>query len=282
MRKIRMLAKKLFVPVTIMLVPHNSRRALNLKFPTVGLVALAVFSVIGMAFVAVLSVSAFEYQMMKQKLNFYSSEFHELQSTMQALKRSEEEFRRIFSFKKKEEVLENLEPENLQADGDSGSIDMELLKKEIARSMESAKDISRYLAKEKDIYDATPRGLPADGYISSGYGLRTHPITKRRDFHSGFDIMIDRGNEVRATAEGVVSFAARSGGNGNLVVVEHGHGYSTIYAHNESILVRAGQIVKRGEVIARVGSTGISTGPHVHYEIWKNGRAVDPRKFASN
>ena len=282
MRKLRAAIKKLFVPVTIMLVPHNSRRALNLKFPSIGLLALVLFALIGIGYVSVMSVSAFQYRIMKEKLNFYSSQFHELKGTMQALKRSEEEFRKIFSFKKKEEVLENLEPEVVQTDGDSGSVDMELLKKEIAKSMESVKDIKQYLAREKDIYQATPRGLPAEGYISSGYGYRTHPITKMRDFHSGFDIMTDRGNPVRATADGVVSFAGRSGGNGNLIVLEHGYGYSTIYAHNEEVLVRAGQVVKKGELIAHVGSTGLSTGPHVHYEIWKEGRPVNPGPFASN
>jgi murein DD-endopeptidase MepM/ murein hydrolase activator NlpD len=282
MQKIRTGIKKLFVPVTIMFIPHNSRRAFNLKFPTVGLIALAIFSLIGMGVVALLSVSALEYQVMKQKVNFYSSQFQELHRTMEALKKSEEEFRKIFSFKKKEDVFKNMDTLQKQDNGDSGSIDIELLKPEIASSMARVKEIKEYLVAQKDIYESTPRGLPANGYITSGYGYRTHPIKKVVDFHSGLDIMTDQGDPVRATANGVVSFAGPSGANGNLVVVEHGHGYSTVYAHNEMVLVHAGQVVKRGEVIARVGSTGLSTGPHVHYEIWKDQRAINPGPFASN
>jgi len=84
---------------------------------------------------------------------------------------------------------------------------------------------------------------------------------------------------VKATAEGIVSFAGWTEHSGNVVVVEHGHGFSTAYAHSRKALVRVGQRVVRGEPIALSGSTGVSTGPHVHYEIWKNGRHTDPAPF---
>ena len=87
------------------------------------------------------------------------------------------------------------------------------------------------------------------------------------------------GTPLHATADGVVSFADRSAGNGNITVVEHGYGYSTVYAHNTKNLVRAGQTVKRGQVVAYAGSTGTSTGPHVHYEVWKKGQSVNPMPF---
>jgi len=97
--------------------------------------------------------------------------------------------------------------------------------------------------------------------------------------HTGIDITMPRGTALHATADGVVSFADRSGGNGNIVVIEHGHGLSTVYAHNTRNSVKAGQTVKRGEVIAYSGSTGVSTGPHVHYEVWRNGQSVNPAPF---
>jgi murein DD-endopeptidase MepM/ murein hydrolase activator NlpD len=84
---------------------------------------------------------------------------------------------------------------------------------------------------------------------------------------------------VRATADGIVSFSGWSGGNGNLVVLEHGFGYSTFFAHNKKVNVKVGQIIKRGDIISYIGSTGNSTGPHVHYEVWKDGKSVNPYKY---
>jgi murein DD-endopeptidase MepM/ murein hydrolase activator NlpD len=93
------------------------------------------------------------------------------------------------------------------------------------------------------------------------------------------DISVPVDTGVRATADGIVSFAGWTEGSGIVVVVEHGHGFSTAYAHNRKSLVRVGDRLRRGDVVAMSGSTGVSTGPHVHYEIWKNGRHVDPVAF---
>jgi murein DD-endopeptidase MepM/ murein hydrolase activator NlpD len=256
-----------------MLIPHDQKNPFRVNIPWVGLFAAGIFFLVGVAYIVSSAAYALEYQRMKATINYYTAQFIEMEETMNALKKSEEEFRKLFSVNKKEEVLENF----VIADG--GSIDVDALKREIALSMETVKEIQTYLSDQKDIYEATPKGLPADGYISSRFGTRIHPISQRRDFHSGVDIMASSGNPVRATAKGIVSFAGRSGGNGNLVVLEHGQGFSTIYAHNKKIFVKTGQVVKRGDLIASIGSTGISTGPHVHYEIWKRGKAVNPAPY---
>jgi murein DD-endopeptidase MepM/ murein hydrolase activator NlpD len=106
--------------------------------------------------------------------------------------------------------------------------------------------------------------------------LRIHPKTHKRDFHTGVDIAAWPGTPVRATADGIVVFAGWSGESGKLVVIEHGFGYTTCYAHNKKILVKVGQVVRRGDVIAYVGSTGRVTGPHVHYEVWVDKKPVNP------
>jgi murein DD-endopeptidase MepM/ murein hydrolase activator NlpD len=93
------------------------------------------------------------------------------------------------------------------------------------------------------------------------------------------DISVPPGSEVKATADGIVSFAGWAENSGIVVVVEHGRGFSTAYAHSQKALVRVGQRVARGETIALSGSTGVSTGPHVHYEIWKNGRHTEPASY---
>lgn len=119
----------------------------------------------------------------------------------------------------------------------------------------------------------------AAGWISSFFGYRHDPFTGSKAWHNGVDIVGKEGSEVKAVAGGVVSFAASKGGYGQLVEINHGNGLSTRYGHNKEILVRPGQLVKKGQAIALLGSTGRSTAPHVHLEVHKNGQAVDPGQF---
>jgi murein DD-endopeptidase MepM/ murein hydrolase activator NlpD len=208
-----------------------------------------------------------------EKLNYYSGQFVELKSAILTLKKSETEFRKLFSFKSKEKILENLDT------SDNGSIDMESLKKQIKITMESVGEIKDYLSQQRDLYIATPKGWPVDGHITSNFGSREHPKSGENEFHGGMDIAAEPGKPVKSTADGIVSFSGWSGGSGNLVVVEHGFGYSTCYAHNRLLTVKIGQKIKRGEIIGYIGSTGNSTGPHVHYEVWHDGHAVNPNKY---
>ncbi|MBP2685041.1 MAG: rane protein, partial [Deltaproteobacteria bacterium] len=183
------------------------------------------------------------------------------------------DFRKLFSLKSKSAVLESADP------GDAGSLDMEVLRERIEAAMQSVSEIRGYIAEQKDIHLATPFGWPVDGRITSSYGYRNHPVHEERKFHTGVDLSVPSGSAVKATADGIVSFAGSTESSGIVVVAEHGHGFSTAYAHNRNAVVRVGQRISRGEVIAMSGSTGVSTGPHVHYEIWRNGRHTDPVGF---
>ncbi len=118
--------------------------------------------------------------------------------------------------------------------------------------------------------------MPLRGAITSRFGLRRHPIFRLRQFHQGVDIAAPRGSPVAAAFPGTVLFTGWYGGYGKLVVVDHGQGLSSLYGHLSAILVKPGQVVARGDVIGRVGSTGYSTGPHLHYEIRQSGRPVNP------
>ena len=270
---IKRLFKKAFTPITIMLVPHSKTRPLNLKVPFIGIFTSIILWCFGTVYIFSIAVDTFEYYKMKEKLNYYSQQFLELNATISALKKAENEFRRLFSLGSKEKVLENIDT------SDNGSIDMENIKQQIKETIETVGEIKDYLHIQRDIYIATPKGFPVRGNISSNYGRREHPGSGENEFHSGIDISTNPGNPVRATADGIVSFSGWSGGSGNLVAVEHGHGFSTFYAHNRINAVKVGQKVHRGDVISYVGSTGNSTGPHVHYEIWKDGRHVNPQKY---
>jgi murein DD-endopeptidase MepM/ murein hydrolase activator NlpD len=127
--------------------------------------------------------------------------------------------------------------------------------------------------------NSTPAGIPAPGYISSRYGGRNDPFGRGRAHHQGIDIDANSGDPVTAAAEGVVSFSGVRGGYGNVVEIDHGNGYKTLYAHNSANLVKAGDVVRAGQRIAKVGSTGRSTGSHLHFEVQLNGRQVNPRQY---
>jgi len=124
--------------------------------------------------------------------------------------------------------------------------------------------------------DATPSMMPVAGWFSHGYGWRKDPITGEREFHHGVDIVAPSGIEVRAPADGIIARTGRNGGYGKSVDLSHGHGYVTRYGHLSKIAVQPGQKVRLGDVIGSVGSTGRSTGPHLHYEVFRDGRRVNP------
>lgn len=126
----------------------------------------------------------------------------------------------------------------------------------------------------------TPAGWPVNGgWISSNFGSRMHPMTGKKQFHQGVDIPGKLGTEVLAVADGVVTRATNSGNYGWVVEIDHGDNYTTLYSHNRKNLVSEGETVVKGQAIAEVGSTGRSTGPHVHFEVLKNNRNINPVKF---
>lgn len=122
--------------------------------------------------------------------------------------------------------------------------------------------------------------MPAAGRISSGFGLRRHPVLGFSRMHKGLDIAAGYGSPIRAANDGTVAFAGRNGGYGNFVRLNHSGGMGSGYGHMSRIAVRSGQRVARGQVIGYVGSTGISTGPHLHYELYRNGVAINPRSVS--
>jgi murein DD-endopeptidase MepM/ murein hydrolase activator NlpD len=273
MHRFRRFLKWIFVPVTLMVVPHSRTKPVSLRIPLAGIFVSVLMFFVGTAYMLSVSVRTMEYHAMKERLSRITTHYQEMKSTMHSLKLADAEFRKLFGLKSKKDVLE------AAAFADTGTLDMDTLNQQIHEAMESTTDIRKYIKEQKDLYLATPEGWPVPGAVSSGYGHREHPMSGKPSFHSGMDISVPQGTHVNATADGIVSFSGWTAGSGNTVVVEHGHGFSTAYAHNQRNLVTVGQRVKRREAIAVSGSTGVSTGPHVHYEIWKNGRHVNPAAY---
>ena len=138
------------------------------------------------------------------------------------------------------------------------------------------------LQDQQNLLAATPAIRPTRGWMTSKFGYRKSPFTGRREFHKGYDIATKEGNPILATADGVVTFTGRKGLLGNTIIIDHGHGMVTRFAHCKKFLKKRGDKVKRWEKIALVGNTGRSTGPHVHYEVHLNGIPVNPEKYMLN
>ena len=126
---------------------------------------------------------------------------------------------------------------------------------------------------------AYPSEWPVDGNFTSGFGYRRSPFTRVWKFHAGIDISAPPGTKIRAASSGVVSRAAFTGGYGKLVIIDHGYGVQSAYAHNAQIFVKESQVVQQGQVIATVGTTGHSTGPHLHFEVMVDGQKVNPMAY---
>ena len=126
----------------------------------------------------------------------------------------------------------------------------------------------------------SPSGLPTtSGWVSSNYGMRADPFNGQQAWHNGVDIAGKAGSDVLSVAAGVVTFSGDRYGYGQLVEITHENGYVTRYGHNSEIHVELGEIVNKGQVLAAMGTTGRSTGPHIHFEVYKNGRSVDPASY---
>ena len=142
--------------------------------------------------------------------------------------------------------------------------------------------LENYLLAQHAMLRATPTLFPIRGWISSAFGFRRHPYDGSFRLHTGIDIAAEPGTPVRAPGDGTILYTGKTPGYGKSVVIDHGYGIRTLFAHNSKIFVTTGNHIKRGEIIAEVGSTGQSTGPHLHYEIRKFNHPINPMTFYSN
>jgi murein DD-endopeptidase MepM/ murein hydrolase activator NlpD len=155
---------------------------------------------------------------------------------------------------------------------------------QIQRKLEFEKsnnlEISNTIKQNQKLFEAIPAIKPADGVVGEhGFGMRMHPILHVMQMHDGIDLLTNVGTPVVATGKGVIDFVGYKGGYGLEVEIDHGFGYRTVYGHLSSSLVQVGKKVNRGDLIAKTGNTGLSSGPHLHYEVHYNGIKQDPMGF---
>lgn len=227
-------------------------------------------------------------------LDAYAKELGELQARMMRLDAQSERLAKIAgekdkaSGKKSNQTTDSLLPANRggplvnahpMTEPDLQAAILELTKAVDARD-ESLSSIEAKILQQSVLKDMLPNSNPISAaYNSSSYGWRIDPFNGNKAFHEGLDFTANTGTPIRAAADGIVTAAEQGGAYGKLVKIEHGAGLETRYAHTSKILVKVGERVIKGQIVAEVGSTGRSTGPHLHYEIRLNGAALDPRKY---
>jgi murein DD-endopeptidase MepM/ murein hydrolase activator NlpD len=235
----------------------------------------------------------------RNQIKNFASQINELKDQLTGLN----------DFEKKMRIIANYESQEDDADGMLGiggsmpedlnpGIEMKELQSALLQEMheqvehldqvavtqqERFEVLYEHMEAQRNMLSCTPTIRPVeDGYISSIFGYRVSPFTERKEFHKGLDIATKKGTPILATADGVVSFSGKKGLMGNMIVIDHGFGFTTRFGHCEKLLKNKGDKVKRGDIIALVGNTGRSTGPHVHYEVQVNGVQVNPNRYILN
>ncbi len=249
---------------------------------------------------------AYENQIHDQN-NIIATQHSQIQTFTSEINNLKSKLVTLNNFEKKIRVIANLDQEHDQESlfGVGGSIpedlatDVDLTKRQtgllremheqvydlnLATSNQKAgfSSLLEALEGQRNLLASTPAIRPVKGWMTSRFGYRNSPFTGRRELHKGLDIANRAGTQIIATADGVVKFTGRKGLLGKTMDVDHGHGMQTRYGHLKEILKKRGESVKRGDIIAEMGDTGRSTGPHLHYEVHLNGVPVNPIKYILN
>ena len=233
----------------------------------------------------------------KSKIHLFASKIENLEKQLSKLKGFDKRIRIIANLEKGQEtapfmgmggpsaseIREKLKAEkNEMGLAQQMRTDIERLESEATSQEQSLSELEKLLQSKKEMLVHTPSIWPAHGWVTSGFGFRTNPFTGLTQMHEGLDIANRIGTPVIAPADGIVSDTGKDSAYGNVIVISHGFGINSRFLHLSKILVSPGQRVKRGDKIAEVGTTGKSTGPHLHYEVRVNGIPVNPVRYIVN
>lgn len=244
-----------------------------------------------------LSEQSQEVLTQRRQIQLFAQEINELKANIVSLSKFEKRIRTLANLDQsgnQDSVfgVGGSTPEDLNADIELTQSHHQLMK-EMHQHMNQLGDASlsqenslsnllEQLKEQKNLLAHTPAIRPVDGWITSTFAYRQSPFTGKRELHKGLDIANQQGTPIIATADGVISFVGERGSLGNVVVIDHGYGITTRYAHLQKSIKKGGERVKRGETIAQMGNSGRSTGPHLHYEVRLNGVPVNPDKYIFN
>jgi len=289
--------------LTIILVPHFKGKTYRLRIPLSFVYAILLFwfgSLVWSTLIISKEIDYHQtiqaYETLRHKTEHFAQVIDRNRDLLEEIKKIDTKLRGLLSMKTKENIIEfsgvggpstqDHVAINLMLEDGSGTqheqafkMNVDELKLEAWQRKQSYSEINNFLVEQQSLLLSTPCIWPTSGYLSSRFGYRSSPFTGRNEFHRGIDIACKEGTPIRATADGRVILAGWEGGFGKLVMLSHGNGYSTRYAHNAQILAKVGDRVKRGQVIALAGATGRSTGTHLHYEVWRYGKPVNPLRY---
>jgi septal ring factor EnvC (AmiA/AmiB activator) len=238
-----------------------------------------------------------ETETQKSQIQFFSGRIEDLERQLFKLKDFDKRIRIIANLEKGQETTSLMgvggpSPSDIREKLKSGKdekgliqqmrTDVERLQSEAISREESLSELEKLLHTKKEMLTHTPSVWPVMGWVTSGFGFRTNPFTGLTQMHEGLDISNRGGTPVVATAEGIISDTGNDLVHGKILVISHGFGMTTRYSHLSKVMVRVGQKVKRGDKVAEVGTTGRTTGPHLHYEVRLNGIPVNPMRYILN
>jgi murein DD-endopeptidase MepM/ murein hydrolase activator NlpD len=238
-----------------------------------------------------------ETETQKSQIQFFSARIEDLEKQLSNLKDFDKRIRIIANLEKGQETTSLMgvggpSPSDIREKLKSGKdekgliqqmrTDVERLQSEAISREESLSELEKLLHTKKEMLTHTPSVWPVMGWVTSGFGFRTNPFTGLTQMHEGLDISNRVGTPVVATAEGIISDTGNDWVHGKILVISHGFGMTTRYSHLSKVMVRVGQKVKRGDKVAEVGTTGRTTGPHLHYEVRLNGIPVNPMRYVLN
>jgi len=295
---------------TIMIVPHSGKSSFSISIPSIAfkvvggvLAGLCVFASIFTIYFSQsynkvktaakeLTIKSKnyedEYKELQEQLKFFVEKTHILEQKMNSIEKLDNDLRHLLedepSFKGNSNSGTSIVGGKRGILASRGSVDRERvvlmsLEEKMPEQEQSLMELKDAIVQRSERIACTPNIKPTTGTITSNFGYRRSPFGSRREFHDGVDIAAPYGTDIVATADGMVTFAGYKSGYGNTVTIDHGYGFQTSYCHNSKNVVKAGQKVKKGKVIAKVGSSGRSTGPHVHYMIYVNGALKNPKDY---
>lgn len=238
-----------------------------------------------------------ETQTQRSQIHFFSARIEDLEKKLSKLKDFDKRIRIIANLEKGQEgtpfmgmggpspsdIRENLKGEkNAKGLVHQMKIDVERLESEAISQEESLSELEKLLQAKKDILAHTPSIWPVPGWVTSGFGFRTNPFTGLTQMHEGMDISNRVGTPIVAPADGIISDIGNDWAHGRILVLSHGFGMTSRYSHLDKVFVKVGQKVRRGDKIAELGTSGKTTGPHLHYEVRLDGVPANPSRYMLN
>ena len=308
MNRLRGLLRQFSRHVTVLVIPHTDlplwRARFSLNFIVFALLLWTGGTVLAGFIVgrhADYMITKADNQVMRAKMLYLATEVERSRSLLEMARATDRQMRVLLGMRVKGAIVEAEESVGGPVGGERTNLarllsdnparapqneirrSLEALRLESQKRVASFQEIAWHITNERSLYRATPNIWPTAGRITSYFGYRFSPMASGEvdadEFHPGVDIANDADTPIFATADGTVRHAGWHGGYGRLVLLEHGWSYSTAYGHTSKVLVKVGERVQRGRLIAYMGTTGRSTGNHLHYEVLRHGRPVNPLPF---